>query len=78
VHPARLIFVEQLAVDAEHHRRGIGRALMAAVEALAREDGRDLHMGVRAFNAAALRFHERLGYRPVDLRLARAPVQGGG
>lgn len=72
-HPSRALHVDQLAVDPAHQGRGIGRALMRAAEALARELGcPELDLTVRADNAGARAFYAALGYTPVQLRLARS------
>jgi ribosomal protein S18 acetylase RimI-like enzyme len=54
-------------------RRGIGRALMAAAEASARERGaRRMVLDISAANADALRFYRSLGYLESGLVLRRA------
>jgi len=53
-----------LAPDARG--RGIGRALVSAVEAHARtRDAHTMHAGISGENAAGIAFHERIGYRTV-------------
>jgi phosphinothricin acetyltransferase len=48
--------------------RGLGRALMAAVEAHARAAGHHtMHAGVSGENRAGVAFHERVGYRTVGV-----------
>lgn len=48
--------------------RGLGRALMAAVEGHARAAGHHtMHGGVSGENAAGIAFHERVGYRVVGV-----------
>jgi GNAT superfamily N-acetyltransferase len=53
--------VRHLYVLAAHRRRGVGRQLLAAVVAAAR--GRFATLRLRAGNAEAARFYERLGFR---------------
>jgi ribosomal protein S18 acetylase RimI-like enzyme len=56
-------YVCGMAVDAEHRRKGIGRALMAEAERACRELGlRKLSLIVFEQNADARRLYERLGY----------------
>ncbi len=53
-----------LATAAAARGRGIGKALLAAAEGLARERGmRELSLEVRRDNAAAVRLYEANGYR---------------
>jgi ribosomal protein S18 acetylase RimI-like enzyme len=60
----RLDAVETVAVRAEARDRGIGTALMEAVEAWARERGFEhLSVSVRTANAGARRLYERRGFR---------------
>jgi ribosomal protein S18 acetylase RimI-like enzyme len=57
--------IQDLYVDAEHRNRGIGRALLAQVAALARDRGVPLiELTVRADNPAR-RFYGLLGLQPV-------------
>lgn len=61
-------WVYYLAVDAQHRRRRLGAAMMAAAEAwLAARGAPKLNLMVRASNAAVLGFYEALGYTPGDV-----------
>jgi ribosomal protein S18 acetylase RimI-like enzyme len=62
---ARSPYLRLLVVAAAATGRGIGAALMEAVEGRARATGPDLFLLVTAENVAAQRFYERRGYRPV-------------
>jgi ribosomal protein S18 acetylase RimI-like enzyme len=56
-------WVNYLAVDDAHRRAGLGRALMAEVEARLRALGcPKLNLQVRDDNAGALAFYERIGF----------------
>jgi ribosomal protein S18 acetylase RimI-like enzyme len=56
--------IKNIAVEWSHQGRGIGRALIAAVIALARDEGRSrLVVGTAAADTANLRFYQRLGFR---------------
>jgi RimJ/RimL family protein N-acetyltransferase len=58
-----------LMVAAEHRRQGIGRALMTAAEAWAREAGvRKLELHVFPHNEAAIALYEDLGYEREGFR----------
>jgi GNAT superfamily N-acetyltransferase len=65
--------IHLIAVDRARHRRGIGRALLAAAEDAARRDGVTL-MSVKTLGpshpdagyARTRLFYEALGYRPVE------------
>lgn len=71
-HPMAHMLVDELAVAPAFRRRGLGRALMNAVEARARELRLDtIVLDVRAHNQAAKAFYEALGYASVQLRMAR-------
>jgi len=55
--------VGSVCVAAPHRGRGIGQSLMRAAEQWALQRGASyLRLNVWAFNEAALRFYERLGY----------------
>jgi ribosomal protein S18 acetylase RimI-like enzyme len=58
------IEVKNMAVDAAHQRRGIGRALMTAAIAQARAEERSrLVVATAAADIGNLRFYQRLGFR---------------
>ncbi len=55
-------------IDAAHHRRGIGRALYAALfELLARQGYYVLCAGVTLPNEASVALHESMGFTPVGV-----------
>ena len=57
-----------LAVEHQHRRMGVGRALVSAMENLGRAAGsNDVRLEVRAENRAAVQFYEQLGYRSTGL-----------
>jgi GNAT superfamily N-acetyltransferase len=61
--PVPFARVGSICVGARHRGRGIGKALMAQAERWALERGAsDMRLNVWAFNQAALRFYEELGY----------------
>jgi ribosomal protein S18 acetylase RimI-like enzyme len=65
------LHVHAMAVAAGARRRGVGRALMAAVRAAAAERGlRDVTLDVYAFNAAARAFYAAQGFAPLRERLS--------
>jgi ribosomal-protein-alanine N-acetyltransferase len=58
-----------IAVAGEEAGHGIGSRLVAAAEEAAVKRGaRRLHLEVRADNSTAVRFYERLGYKPAGQR----------
>ena len=69
-HPATAhVAALAVLVARERRRQGVGRALMEAAEAWAREVGLSkLELSVFAHNASAIRLYERLGYRREGLR----------
>jgi ribosomal protein S18 acetylase RimI-like enzyme len=71
-------YVGELAVAPQAARRGIGRALMAAAEAWARDRGLrylTLHTGMA--NTTARRFYAALGFQEEEIRLTRPIGQRG-
>jgi len=57
-------WVNYLAVSPIYQRRGLGRALMEAVEErLASAGCPKINLQIRTDNAAALKFYEKLGYK---------------
>jgi ribosomal protein S18 acetylase RimI-like enzyme len=60
--------VDELYVQPQHRRRGIGRNLMANVEKWLREQGCEIvRVEVFAPNESARDFYEALGYAPRDI-----------
>jgi ribosomal protein S18 acetylase RimI-like enzyme len=56
--------IKNIAVASRYRRRGVGRALMAAATALARDEGRtNLVVATAAADTDNLRFYQRLGCR---------------
>ncbi|MCC6739644.1 MAG: GNAT family N-acetyltransferase [Planctomycetia bacterium] len=63
-----------LVVDRAARHRGIGTVLVRAAEAwAARGRMTALQLGVHEFNRGAIRFYERLGYRPVMRLMQKSP-----
>lgn len=64
--------VEIVVVARRHRRRGLGRQLMEAAAAWARQQGAvELLLTTWAGNSAADAFYERLGYRPLSRVLSQ-------
>ncbi|MEE3329170.1 MAG: GNAT family acetyltransferase, partial [Myxococcota bacterium] len=56
-------WIQYLAVDPDHHRRGVGRAIMGHAEAaLERLGAPKINLQVRSDNAEVIEFYRRLGY----------------
>jgi len=69
--PERMLYVDALATDAAHRRRGVARALLAEAERLAAAAGLEgvaLDTGIE--NRAARSLYERAGFTPTSLRPA--------
>jgi PPOX class probable F420-dependent enzyme len=68
------VYAERVAVDPAYRGRGVGAALMRAIEGAARAAGyAEVQIGVRASLPGNLRFYEDLGYRT---RAARPHPRG--
>jgi GNAT superfamily N-acetyltransferase len=60
--------IEDMVVDGRHRGRGIGRRLMAAIEAWARDHGAGrLQLLADRTNFSALDFYDKMGWRPTRL-----------
>ncbi|MBF0526655.1 MAG: GNAT family N-acetyltransferase [Deltaproteobacteria bacterium] len=71
----RVGLVEDVVVTAEHRGRGIGLALVAALEHWARDNGLTrLQLLADRTNAPALRFYEKLDWSPTQLICLRKKV----
>jgi ribosomal-protein-alanine N-acetyltransferase len=57
-------WIATFGVDPDYRRRGIGTALLNAVEAELDMDS--IRLCVRVSNEGAIRLYERAGYRPID------------
>ena len=57
-----------LAVGPAHRRRGVGRALLAAAEAMASTTATAMFLEVATDNAAAIALYEAAGYAAVGRR----------
>jgi GNAT superfamily N-acetyltransferase len=69
----RLAYVGELAVATEAEGRGVGRALMAAVETWARERGlARILLDTGAANTEARAFYARLGFEESEVTLSKA------
>lgn len=69
----RLAYVGELAVAELSEGRGVGRALMAAVEAWARERGlARILLETGAANTEARAFYARLGFEDSEVTLSKA------
>jgi GNAT superfamily N-acetyltransferase len=62
---ARGLYVEDIYVRPAHRGRGLGKALLANLAAMAHADGGFLEWLVLDWNAPAIAFYESLGARPV-------------
>ncbi|HOQ99329.1 MAG TPA: GNAT family N-acetyltransferase [Anaerolineae bacterium] len=70
--PASIVIVDSLAVDPAHRRLGIGRALLAEVDAWARQNGASsVELNVYEFNEDAIAFYRALGYETLMRRMER-------
>jgi ribosomal protein S18 acetylase RimI-like enzyme len=69
--PERMLYVDALATDAAHRRRGVARRLLAEAERMAAAAGLEgvaLDTGIE--NRAARSLYERAGFTPSSLRPA--------
>jgi ribosomal protein S18 acetylase RimI-like enzyme len=60
--------IEDMVVDSRHRGRGVGRQLMAAIEAWARQrEASRLQLLADRTNFSALDFYDKIGWRPTRL-----------
>ena len=63
--PRRLCYVDCFAVEENCRRQGVGRRLMEYIREFARENNcTSVQLGVAAFNEAAHRFYQSVGFTP--------------
>jgi ribosomal protein S18 acetylase RimI-like enzyme len=61
-------WLNYLAVDPEHHRHGLARAIVAEAERLLREAGcPKINLQIRTSNHGVIEFYRRLGYSTDDV-----------
>ena len=72
----RALRVLRLAIHPDLRRRGIGRRLLTAGEALARDAGVDYLGAGYAATPGLLRFWSRCGYTPARVAVTRSPISG--
>jgi len=61
-------WVNYLAVDSEHRRKGLGRHMMQAIEEKLLERGcPKVNLQIRSDNSEALAFYDKIGYKTEDV-----------
>lgn len=64
--------VDNLGVQQEFRRQGVGKALMQAAEGWAQDRGaKTVELNVYTFNEAAMSFYRALGYEPLSYRMSK-------
>ncbi len=70
--PRHFGYVEEIVVRVGYRGQGIGRQLMARVEAWFMAQGiTSIELGVYEFNAEAIEFYQSLGYATLHRRMHR-------
>lgn len=67
-HKADFLYIDRIIVDTKTHRSGCGRRLYADIERFARDAGAKhlaCEVNSQPPNPVSMRFHEKLGFRPV-------------
>ena len=74
--PRRFAYLELIAVDSQHQRRGIGSALLADVREIARSLGiHRIELDVMAINEGARRFYSNQGFSELGYKMySKEPV----
>lgn len=64
-----ILFIDDICVDVEHKRQGIGKKLYEKMLLYAKENNIDsIELVVWSFNTDAIRFYEELGMTPKNIR----------
>lgn len=70
--PRRYVIVDSIVVKSEYKNQGIGRMLMEAMEEWAAKEGAtSIELNVYEFNAEAINFYGKLGYRNLSRKLSK-------
>ncbi len=70
--PRKYVYIENLVVDKNYRRQGIGMALLQKAHAWAIENRiNEIELNVWQFNDAAIRLYEKLGYKTTLLRMSK-------
>lgn len=70
--PRRYVIVDSIVVKSEYKNQGIGRMLMEAMEEWAAKEGAtSIELNVYEFNAQAINFYGKLGYRNLSRKLSK-------
>ncbi len=73
-HPLTWVQLDQIAVRDDARRRGVGQALVSAVEEWAQSLGIEtIELSVGEFNRGARRFFATLGFVPLSRQMVRRP-----
>ncbi len=71
------LYVQQIAVDTDRRRRGVGRALFAAVEQIAQDRSiNDIALDTWSFNEEAQDFFASLGFSVYKIKLWKRGQRG--
>ncbi len=66
--------IDQLAVDSDYRRHGVGQGLLEhAIAALREDDSMSIEVSAWAFNAEMQRLLGRIGFSPKVIRFELAP-----
>lgn len=70
--PRCFVSVESIGVRPDYNRRGVGRRLLEAIEAWAKEKGAiSIELNVYEFNQGAISFYERLGFNSHSRKMTK-------
>ena len=68
IHDIKYCYIDDICVDKELRRKGIGTKLYEYVKAQAQKDGyQEIRLNVWCLNESAIRFYEKLGLNPLAI-----------
>ena len=66
------LYLDDLCVDENHRKQGIGKALLSHVIEQAKQNGcSSLRLNVWSLNESAMRFYEQSGFAPLSLKMEK-------